>query len=161
MKQLLIIGIVLFQTAVFGQKMKIEADSSVPGYAKDEIFIKAEIKKVYGMVADIPNWKDWKPMCTESAVKGKTKKNAKFTWVVEGYKIKSKFHTVIPYSHLGWKSKKLVANAVQNFTFEEKDGGTLVTFSESLKGPLPKDLIDAVPWAVTNNLNHLKTAAEK
>lgn len=141
--------------------MKIEADTSTPGYAKDQIFINADIKKVYGMVADIPNWSDWKPDCTDPRIKGKTKRNAKFTWEVEGYKIKSKFHTVIPYSHLGWRSKKLVANAVQNFTFEEKDGGTLVTFEESLKGPLPKELIEAVPWAVTNNLNSLKTAAEK
>jgi hypothetical protein len=143
------------------QSFKIAANEDAKGYAKSEILINAKSDKVYSILKDIKNWPKWKPECLESSIKGDMNNRAKFDYTMSDFKIKAKVHTYNSPSEFGLTLKKLVAKATMNWYLEEVDDKTKVTLEESADGPIPQDLIEAMPDIVDANLYGLKKQVEK
>ena len=130
----------------------------------NQIEINSPQDTVWGILTDIKNWQNWQKKVTETVVLGTIEEGARFNWKAGGLSFKSKIHTAKPKSMFGWTGKTIGANAIHNWTFEEKGNKTIVTVEESLEGVFPKLFrgyfqrnLDS---GVLDNLKELKVAAE-
>ena len=140
--------------------MNIEVDKSAKVYAASEIIIEASSKKVYHIISDINNWTVWQAGIKKSHIEGEPAEGKSFEWK-SGLTIKSKLHTVNPYSDFGWTGKMMWISAIHNWKIEEVNGKCKVTVSESLSGFLSGIMLKSLEKQLTKSLFDLKTYAEK
>jgi hypothetical protein len=76
----------------------------------------------------------WLTTVSKSKLNGALTANTTFDWKTGGMRIKSKLHTVEPFSNFGWTGKVYDIFAIHNWTIKEVDGWTEVTVSESMEG---------------------------
>ncbi len=97
-------------------------------------------------------------------MKGELKPNTSFDWRAGGTRIRSKLHTVEPYSDFGWTGKVYSIYAIHNWTLKESNGATEVIVSESFEGFLAtlfkKSLHKTLEKEMMASLADLKKASE-
>jgi hypothetical protein len=146
----------------YGQKMNVEVNPKAKTYLIDSIQINASVQRVYSLIANINDWPKWFEGVSEvhlndGAMEGKT-----FIWKANGYKIKSKLHTVRPNSDIGWTGNIWWLSAVHNWHFESiHEDRTMVIVKESFKGLGSSLLKKSLRKGMRTDLICLKKEAEK
>jgi hypothetical protein len=142
--------------------MNIEVKTDAKAYASGSIEINASIEKVFSLLANIKDWPAWFDGVTEVDMSGNIEEGAEFTWIAQGYKIKSKIHTYIRNSELGWTGNMWWIKAVHNWRFEKlTDDKTKVVIQECFTGFLSSFMKDMLMTGVRSDLNMLKKQCEK
>jgi uncharacterized membrane protein len=163
MKKITLILIVLIYCgAIYGQKMNVEVNSKAKAYSIDSIQINASIDKVYSLIANINEWPKWFEGVTEVQINGNVEEGKGFIWKAKGYKIKSKIHTVLPNSDIGWTGSMWWIKATHNWHFESlPNGGTKVTVKECFEGFCSSMMKNSLKKDMRSDLVCLKKESEK
>ena len=144
--------------------MKTINNNAPVKYSK-RITINAPVEKVWNILADIDNWKDWQTSVTNSKINGELKPGTTFNWKSNGLKIHSTLHTVEPLEYIGWTGKSLGSFAVHNWTLKDINGKTEVLVEESMEGflvgLLRKTFNKVLKKGVMVSLEQLKYISEK
>jgi uncharacterized protein YndB with AHSA1/START domain len=98
------------------------------------ILINAKPVNVWAILTNIDGWNKWLTTVSKSKLNGALTANTTFDWKTGGMRIKSKLHTVEPFSNFGWTGKVYDIFAIHNWTIKEVGGWTEVTVSESMEG---------------------------
>jgi uncharacterized protein YndB with AHSA1/START domain len=93
--------------------MNIEVNSNAKAYASDSIEINASIEKVFSLIKNIKDWPKWFGSVAKVTIDGNAEEGKEFSWVSKGYKLKSKLHTVVNNSEIGWTGSMLWIKAIQ------------------------------------------------
>lgn len=112
--------------------MKI--NQNAPVQQQNEIFIQANVEKVWSVLTNINNWTKWNASITKAELKEKPSVGANFTWTVNGAKIKSVLHTVDTNRAFGWSGVTFGGSAIHNWYLEQQENGVLVKVEESMQG---------------------------
>jgi hypothetical protein len=84
---------------------------------------------------DIKDWPKWLDGVTEVHMEGLPAEGNTFVWKANGYKLKSKIHTIQTNSEIGWTGTMWWIKAIHNWQFERLPGGnTRAIVKECLKG---------------------------
>lgn len=142
-------------------EIEIEVDSTAKCYSEEDIYINAAIENVYEILADINSWPVWQSSVSKAEMSGKPEVGKKFRWKSGGLQIKSRFHTVSPYSKLGWTGRIWWITAVHNWYLTRENNITKVVVKESLKGFGSSGMQKSLKEGMQNNLRELKIQAEK
>ncbi|MCF8371363.1 MAG: SRPBCC family protein [Bacteroidales bacterium] len=146
---------------IHAQNMKVAVNKDAKAYAKAEILINAPVEKVYEIISDIPAWVQWQSAVSKAKVNGNLKEGVEFTWKANGMKIKSKIHTLVENSAIGWTGTMIWIKAVHNWSFSEEGGKTIVVVEENLSGFGSGLMKKSLKEGMLKNLNELKENAEK
>jgi uncharacterized membrane protein len=155
MKKINLLLIALFSGGIiYGQQMNVEVNPRAKAYSVDSIQINAPVDRVYSLIANITDWPKWFEGVTEVHMNGKAEEGKTFTWKAQGYKMKSKIHTVHVNCTIGWTGKMWWIKAVHNWYFESLPNGTTKVIvkesfggfgsslmNNSLKNDMRKDLV--------------------
>ncbi|MFA5327041.1 MAG: SRPBCC family protein [Prolixibacteraceae bacterium] len=134
-KTFLLLVVLIYGGVTDGKTMNIEANSKAKVYSVDSIQINADIHKVYSLISNISDWPRWFDGVTEVHLNGKVEEGKDFVWKAQGYKIKSKIHTVQRDCAFGWTGKMWWIKAVHNWHFKSlPNGRTEVVVEESFGG---------------------------
>lgn len=141
--------------------MNIEVNRNASAYHKEEIVINAPVEKVYKMLANINQWPTWQSNVASANMEGEAQQGKEFRWKAGGANIRSKLHTVNPYSEFGWTGRILWITAIHNWTFTEKDSTTTVVVEESMSGFLSGLMKSTLKDGMVKSLEELKMEVEK
>lgn len=111
-----------------------KTNPNAPVRSNQEIQIKAPIKKVWSVMADVNIWDKRQSDISKAKLLSELNIGGKFTWRTGGAGINSTFHTINKPTQLGWSGKTYGMYAVHNWYFEETDNGTLVSVDENMEG---------------------------
>jgi uncharacterized protein YndB with AHSA1/START domain len=109
-------------------------NNNAPVFNMKTILINAKPENVWTVLTNIDGWNTWLTTVSKSKLNGPLTPGTTFEWKTGGMKIRSKLHTVEPFSNFGWTGKVYDIFAIHNWTFKEVDGWTEVTVSESMEG---------------------------
>ena len=152
----------IYVGVTYGQKMNIEVNTKAKAYSIDSIQINAPINRVYSIIADINDWYKWLEGVSEVHIIGNAEEGKAFIWKAKGYKIKSKIHTVLLNSNIGWTGKMWWIRAIHNWHFESTPaGGTKVITEESFAGFCSTLLQNSLKKDMRSDLVCLKKESEK
>ena len=141
--------------------MNVEVNPKAKAYSIGSIQIKASIDKVYALIANINEWPKWFEGVTETHMNGNAEEGKDFIWKANGYKIKSKIHTLRLNSDIGWTGKVWWIKAVHNWHFESvPSGGTKVIIKESFNGLGSSLMKKSLKKDMRNDLLGLKKVSE-
>lgn len=116
------------------REREMEINRRAPLVARKEVLINASPEAVWRIQSDIDCWKSWETDISKSQLEGELKRDAVFKWTSGGFTVKSKIQEVVPQQRLAWSGKSVGSSAKHVWTFEPRDGGTLVTTEESMEG---------------------------
>lgn len=160
-KNYLLMMALIYGGVIYGQNMNIEANSTAKVYSVDSIQINANIHTVYSLFANINDWPGWFEGVTEVNMKGDAEEGKCFAWKAEGFKMKSRIHTVQPNNAFGWTGKMWWITAVHNWSFESlPNGDTEVIVKESFGGFGSSLLKNSMKKDMRNDLACLKNESE-
>lgn len=160
-KKFLLLIALIYGGVIYGQTMNIDVNSRAKAYSVDSIQINADIHKVYSLISNINDWPGWFNGVTEVHLKGKVEESKDFVWKAQGYKIKSKLHTVRLNSDIGWTGKMWWIKAVHNWHFESlPNGRTEVIVKESFGGLGSSLMKNSMKKDMRNDLDCLKKESE-
>ncbi len=142
-----------------------EINSNAKVKALRTVEINADIRKVWQLLADIDNWKNWNSGITKSSFNGTPKAGDKFHWKTGGTNLQSEIHTYEPFRKFGWTGKVFGVFAIHNWKLNENNGITTVIVEESIEGFLTKILPNLFQKSLEKGmdswLQDLKKEAEK
>lgn len=139
---------------------KIPTMRNKKAYAKAEMLINAPVEEVFQKVADIEQWPQWQLAVKSARISGPLKRGTTFRWQANGMIIKSKLHTMVPSSAIGWTGKVWWIKAVHNWSFSSENGKCRVVVEESMSGFMAGFLKTTIQLGVQQNLRELQTAVE-
>ena len=145
---------------------------SAAGVTQPDAPVKAEVAvqitappaRVWGLLVKAQEWPRWCPQIESVNTSGPLAVGTRFTWKSGGTRIHSEVHLFEPQHRLSWTGTAFPAHAVHVWDLEPTPGGgTLVTVSESMDGPLMGKLFPSDKLAASERswLDALKAAAEK
>lgn len=108
-------------------------NESAPVIGTAEIQIASGAKKVWGIMTDFENWPSWNKEIQEMALEGPLAPGSVFRWKA-GTRIVSRIRYVEPYNVISWSGRTMGIKALHVYTFEERDGRTIVKTRESYEG---------------------------
>jgi uncharacterized protein YndB with AHSA1/START domain len=126
--------IALLHTSQAQTSSKMVINQNAPVKQANQILIQASPEKVWAVLTDINRWTSWNNKITKSQMNNALKAGERFDWTVNGAKIKSTLHTVVPHKILGWSGTTFGGSAIHNWYLEPSDNGTLVKVEESMQG---------------------------
>jgi hypothetical protein len=142
--------------------MNIEMNKNVKAYACDSIEINASIDKVFSLIKNIKDWPKWLEGVTKVTIDGNIEEGKEFSWLAKGYKLKSKIHTIVNNSEIGWTGTMLWIKAIHNWHFEKlADNKTKVTVEESFTGFLSSFMKNVLIKGIQEDLIILKKQSER
>jgi hypothetical protein len=108
---------------------------------EESVLISSQVKIVWDTFTDLTCWRDWCTVLDDvSASTDRMTKGKSFKFCIRPFDIpihlQPVVEEVIPEKHIVWTGKKLGLSARHEFTFEEKDGGTLIKSKETFSGIL-------------------------
>lgn len=143
--------------------MKINREA--PVVQCKEITINATPDKVWQILSKIENWDSWNERIKKPTLQSPLEVGSGFTWKTNGSLIKSKVHTCIPSTMLGWEGKAFGAKAIHNWYLEATTKGTIVKVEESMEGwavqLMPKKMNKILANDMEFWLGQLKKESEK
>lgn len=158
-----ITGLVKFGEATKSRFMKINPNAPVVQFA--QIQVQANPEAIWAVLSEVNNWPNWNNKISNAKMENQLAIGARFTWIINGARIKSTLHTATPGQALGWSGTTFGATAIHNWYFQEKDGGTLVSVEESMEGWLVSLFKSKMNRDLANDMQHwlkaLKVESEK
>lgn len=113
-----------------------KTDARAPLWNSASIIIDAPIASVWKIICDLPNRHLWHPGF-ELLAMDKFEPEQKFSWKLNGMRLKSQIAIIIPEKELTWSGIFLAYKAVDRQLLESlPDNKTKVTIEESLAGTL-------------------------
>jgi uncharacterized protein YndB with AHSA1/START domain len=141
-----------------------DIDRTAPVVAHHEIEIAAPRGVVWRLLTDVDAWPRWAPEITEARLGRPLAVGASFDWTSYGFSVTSTVYALQDDRRVLWGGTSGGFTGIHEWRFDDADGGTRVTTSESFAGaPVEADpaglqqMLDAslVAW-----LERLKAAAE-
>ncbi|GAB5464767.1 MAG: hypothetical protein Kapaf2KO_02030 [Candidatus Kapaibacteriales bacterium] len=109
-------------------------NQEAPVVQTNEIEINATPEKVWQVLTDIESWYKWNERIIKPTIEDRLEVGSKFTWKIDGSKIKAEIHSFKQNSVLGWKGKTFGAKAIHNWYLEPTENGMKVRVEESMEG---------------------------
>ncbi len=142
--------------------MNIEVNTNAKAYAADSIEINASVKKVFSLIYNLNDWPKWFDGVSEIQMDGTPELGKTFRWKANGYKIKSKIHTLQSDSEIGWTGNMLWIKAIHNWKFERlPNGNTKVFVEECFEGIFSSLMRKTLKYGLRKDLLLLKRESEK
>ena len=113
----------------------MDVNLSAPVIAREEIRIDADVQAVWDVLSDIEHWPAWNKAVRSLTLHGSVAPGTSFEWKAGPGTIKSRLAEVDPPHRIVWTGVTLGIKAVDAFSFEASEGGTLVRQAESWGGP--------------------------
>jgi len=106
---------------------------------EESVLISAPLKKVWDTFTDLTCWRDWCTVLDDiSASTDRITKGKSFKFCIRPFDIpihlEPVVEEVIPEKRIVWTGTKLGVSARHKFTFEKKDGKTLLRSRETFSG---------------------------
>ena len=135
---------------------------------KTEVQIAASPAKVWSVLTDFGQWKDWNPTVSQAAGVATIGSKLDFTMQCEGPRNGSKYQPTVTHSDsprlLKWHVKMLADAIFANdkvFELKEVNGGTVVTHKEIFSGLLPSLLWRKMSPQIPSMLELMNKALKK
>jgi len=141
--------------------MNIEINTSLKCFSEESIIINAPSYKVFNIISDINNWPVWLSDVKKAEISKIASQGVKFVWLASGMKISSVFHTVTPFSEIGWTGKMIWIKAIHNWFLTDINGKTKVVVKETLEGLGSSFMKKTLKDGMIKSLSELKEYAEK
>lgn len=143
----------------------MDINTQAPVIAREEIRIDADVQTVWDVLADIEHWPSWNTAVRSMALHGSVAPGTSFEWKAGPGTIKSRIAEADPPHRIVWTGVTLGIKAVDAYSFEASEGGTLVRQAESWEG-LPVRLFRArmertLRTSQRDGLRSLKAEAER
>ena len=116
----------------------MDIDQNAPVIAHEQILIAADAQTVWDVLSDIEHWPSWNEAVRSVAVHGPVAPGTSFRWKAGPGTIKSRIAEVDAPRRIVWTGVTLGIRAVDAFSFEAAEGGTLVHQTESWDGLLAR-----------------------
>ena len=116
----------------------MDVNLSAPVIAREEIRIDAAVQAVWDVLSDIEHWPAWNKAVRSLTLHGSVAPGTSFEWKAGPGTIKSRLAEVDPPHRIVWTGVTLGIKAVDAFSFEASEGGTLVRQAESWEGLLAR-----------------------
>ena len=128
------------------------------------LMILASPEAVWQVHTDIDAWSQWQRAISTAHTHGPLAVGSTFQWKSGGLAIASTVRELEPPRRITWSGRSLGTDAIQTWTFQPQDGGTLVKTDESMEGWLVSLLKLISPGFLDKSLDgwlhHLKVKAE-
>jgi uncharacterized protein YndB with AHSA1/START domain len=143
----------------------MDINQHAPVIAREELHIGADVRTVWDVLTDIEHWPSWNKAVRSMSVHGPVAPGTSFDWKAGPGTIKSSIAEVEAPNRIVWTGVTFGIRAVDAFTFEASDGGTLVREAESWEGLLARLLRSRMERTLRSSLRDglrsLKTEAER
>jgi uncharacterized protein YndB with AHSA1/START domain len=116
----------------------MDINQNAPVIAHEQIRIAADVQTVWDVLSDIEHWPRWNKAVRSVSVHGPVVPGTTFDWKAGPGTIKSRIAEVDAPNRIVWTGMTFGTRAVDAFSFEASDGGTLVREDESWEGPLAR-----------------------
>ncbi|GAB4530472.1 MAG: hypothetical protein OHK0046_51040 [Anaerolineae bacterium] len=133
-------------------ELDLFVEPGAPLCARYETIIRAPIRSVWQLVADLERWPTWQPEVQRVVFDGPLTPGVPFHWNVAGVKVHSLLGMVKPPHKIGWTAVSPGLRAIHIWHFEEHPKGTLAITEESLSGWLARLLRITQPNKLENAL---------
>ncbi len=143
----------------------MDVNLSAPVLAREEIRIDADVQTVWDVLSDIEHWPAWNEAVRSLTLHGSVAPGTSFAWKAGPGTIKSRIAEVDPPHRIVWTGVTLGIKAVDAFSFEASEGGTLVRQAESWEGLLARlfrsRMERTLRASLRDGLRSLKAEAER
>jgi uncharacterized membrane protein len=116
----------------------MDIDQNAPVIAHEQVLIAADVQTVWDVLSDIERWPRWNEGVRSVAVHGPVAPGTTFHWKAGPGTIKSRLAEVDAPRRIVWTGVTLGIRAVDAYSLEASDGGTLVRQGESWDGLLAR-----------------------
>lgn len=142
----------------------MEVNPAAPVVASVETLVQARSEIVWSVQSNINEWSRWNPDISRATLHGDLVPGNRFRWKARAPLV-STLREVVPNKRLVWTGRAPGISTVHVWTFEEKDGGTLVRSMESREGLLVRmfrgPMQKVVSISLSRGLGALKVESEK
>ena len=143
----------------------MDINQNAPVIAHEQLQIAADVQTVWDVLSDIEQWPRWNKDVRSVSVHGPIAAGTSFDWKAGPGTIKSRIAEVEAPNRIVWTGVTFGIRAVDAFSFEVSDGGTLVRESESWEGLLARLLRSRMERTLSSSLRDglrsLKAEAER
>jgi uncharacterized protein YndB with AHSA1/START domain len=143
----------------------MDINQNAPVIAREQTRIAADVQTVWQVLSDIEQWPRWNTAVRSASVHGPVAPGTTFGWKAGPGTIKSRIAEVDAPNRIVWTGTTLGIRAVDAFTFEASDGGTLVRQAESWEGLLARlfrsRMERTLRSSLRDGLRSLKAEAER
>jgi len=143
----------------------MDVNLSAPVVAREEIRVDADVQTVWDVLSDIEHWPAWNRAVRSLTLHGSVAPGTSFDWKAGPGTIKSRIAEVDPPHRIVWTGVTLGIRAVDAFSFEASEGGTLVRQAESWEGLLARlfraRMERTLRASLRDGLRSLKAEAER
>jgi uncharacterized protein YndB with AHSA1/START domain len=112
----------------------MDINQNAPVIAHEQLHIAADVQTVWDVLSDIEHWPRWNKAVRSVSVHGPVASSTAFDWKAGPGTIKSRIAEVDAPHRIVWTGVTFGIRAVDAFSFEASDGGTLVRQGESWEG---------------------------
>lgn len=112
----------------------MEINRKAPVIASVETVIDAPVERVWEVLTAIRDWPSWNPAVTSVSMLGEFVPGTDFHWKADGVMIISTLQEIDLHQRIVWTGRIPFIRAIHVWTFEERDGKTLVHNDESFQG---------------------------
>jgi hypothetical protein len=143
----------------------MDINRNAPVTADEQIHIAADVQTVWDVLGDLERWPNWNKAVRSMTVHGPVAPGTTFEWKAGPGTIKSRLAEVDPPGRIVWTGVTFGIRAVDAFSLEPADGGTLVRQGESWEGLLVRLLRARMERTLRSSLRDglasLKAEAER
>jgi uncharacterized protein YndB with AHSA1/START domain len=145
--------------------IEMDINQHAPVIVREELHIAADVRTVWAVLTGFEQWPSWNKAVKEMSLHGPVAPGTSFDWKAGPGTIKSSIAEVAEPHRIVWTGVTFGIRAVDAFTFEAFDGGTLVREAESWEG-LPARLFRSrmdrtLRSSIRDGLRALKAEAER
>ena len=143
----------------------MDINQNAPVIAQEQMHIAADVQTVWDVLSDIEQWPRWNAAVRSVSVHGPVASGTSFDWKAGPGTIKSRIAEVDAPHRIVWTGVTFGIRAVDAFSFEAADGGTLVREDESWEGLLARlfrsRMERTLSSSLRDGLRSLKAEAER
>jgi uncharacterized protein YndB with AHSA1/START domain len=136
-----------------------------PVKSRAEIEIAASQETVWNVVTNFQEWPRWNPEVKSMSFDGSVAPGAEFRWKAGPGTIVSTLEQVEPPRYIRWRGRTMSINAIHEWWFAPRDGGTGVETEESFSGVLARlfrgQLQKTLDKSLKGGLEELKREAQR
>ena len=143
----------------------MDINHNAPVIAHEQLHIAADVQTVWDALSDIEHWPRWNKAVRSVSVHGPVAPGTSFDWKAGPGTIKSRIAEVDAPNRIVWTGVTFGIRAVDAFSFDASDGGTLVRQGESWEGTLARlfraPMERTLRSSLRDGLRSLKAEAER
>ena len=143
----------------------MDINQRAPVVVHEQVQVAADVQTVWDVLTDIERWPTWNKAVRSVSLHGPVRRGTSFDWKAGPGTIKSRIAEVEAPNRIVWTGVTLGTRAVDAFSFEAVDGGTLVREDESWEGFLARmfrsRMERTLRSSIRDGLRSLKAEAER